>query len=107
MQIVKYSIDDNILTVGFKEDNFVVYSSISYDNTLFKNELLQKAYLQIKDVIEYEKTLDQHSFITEETGEEFIPEQSKLNKLEVDFNKLQGKVIDQYGNVISTDVIFS
>ncbi|MGO5075880.1 hypothetical protein ACTQ4K_18460, partial [Clostridium sporogenes] len=33
--------------------------------------------------------------------------QSKLNKLEVDFNKLQGKVIDQYGNVISTDVIFS
>lgn len=107
MEIVKYKQEDSSLIIGFKEDNFVVYSVISYDETLSKNELLQKAYLQVKDTIEYEKNSQEHSFITEETGEEFIPEQSKLNKLEVDFNKLQGKVIDQYGNVISTDVIFS
>jgi len=107
MQIVEYLIDNTVLTVGFKEDNFVVYSVIAYDITLTKQQLLQKAYEQVKLTIEYEKTLEEHSFITEKTGEEFIPEQSKLNKLEVDFNKLQGKVIDQYGNIISTDVIFS
>ncbi|AVP61684.1 hypothetical protein C7M79_13685 [Clostridium botulinum] len=107
MQIVKYLIDNTVLTVGFKEDNFVVYSVIPYDITLTKQQLLQKAYEQVKLTIEYEKTLEEHSFTTEETGEEFIPEQSKLNKLEVNFNKLHGKIIDQYNNVISTNVIFS
>ncbi|WP_034438177.1 hypothetical protein [Clostridium ihumii] len=107
MQIVKYDIDDNILTVGFKEDNFVVYSIIEYNKNLSKKELLKQAYMQCKDAIEYERTLEEHLITTDEIGEEFILEDSKAIKLEVDFDNLKGKVLDQYVNVFSTDIIFS
>ncbi|WP_034440073.1 hypothetical protein, partial [Clostridium ihumii] len=103
----KYDIDDSILTVGFKEDNFVVYSIIEYNTNLSKHELLKQAYVQCRDAIEYEKTLSEHLITTDEIGEEFILEDSKPIKLEVDFNSLKGKVLDQYGSIISENIIFS
>lgn len=106
MQIVKYEINKNILTVGFKEDNFVVYAQVGFDENKTKDELLQLAYIQAKPSIEYEKTLDEHSFITDEVGEEFIPEQPKPSKLDVNFDSLEGKVIDQYGDLFNGEVEF-
>ncbi|WP_010295843.1 hypothetical protein [Clostridium senegalense] len=87
MQVVKYGIDDNVLTVGFKEDNFVVYSVIKYDKALSKNQLLQRAYMQCKDAIEYERTLEEHLITTEGTGEEFIPEIPICNKINLSLDK--------------------
>jgi Txe/YoeB family toxin of Txe-Axe toxin-antitoxin module len=107
LQITKYEINKNILTVGFKENNFVVYVDIAYDSSLSKQELLQKAYVQVKSTIEYEKTQAEHSIITVETGEEFIPETSKPTRLIIDFCRLKGKALDQYGEFYSTDIAFS
>lgn len=107
MQIVKYDIQDNIVEVGFKEGNFVVYTQIAYDENKTKQELLQLAYIQAKSSIDYEKTLDKHSFISEEEGEKFIPDIPKPTKVDVNFNELKGEVLDQYGDVYSTSVEFS
>lgn len=107
MQIVKYEVNKDILTVGFKEYDFVVYAQVSYDENKTKDELLQLAYIQAKPSIEYEKTLDEHSFVTEEGGEEFTPEPPKPTKLDVNFDSLTGKVLDQYGNVFDGEVIFT
>jgi hypothetical protein len=121
MQIIKYEIDKSRLTVGFKEDVFVVYAQIPYDNTKTKEYLLQKAYEQVKSAIEYENTLTEHSFTTDETGEEFTPEMPKASKVIIDnvinyFSCLQtgdltqqftAKVYDQYGDVISKSITFS
>ena len=107
MQIVKYEINKNILTVGFKEDNFVVYAQVGFDENKTKDELVQLAYIQAKPSIKYEKTLNEHSFITDEVGEVFIPELPKPTNLDVNFDSLTGKVLDQYGNVFDGEVIFT
>lgn len=107
MQIVKYEFNKNILTVGFKESDFVVYSQIFYDESKTKDNLLQEAYIQCRSAIEYEKTQIEHSFITETEGEEFIPQPPIPIRLNVDFITLTGKVLDQYGDVYSTDIILS
>lgn len=106
MQIVEYEINKNILIVGFKVDNFIVYSQIAYDENKTKHELIQLAYEQVKQTIDYEKTLEKHSFITDIEGEEFIPEEPKPKYLEIDFNALTGTVLDQYRDVYSTDIKF-
>lgn len=106
MKIVKYEIDNNILLVGFRVDNFIIYSQVSYDKNKTKDELLQQAYIQAKPSIDYERTLDTHSFITDKEGESFTPELPKPSTLDVDFITLTGKVLDQYGGVYSTDVEF-
>lgn len=106
MQIVEYEINKNILTVGFKVDNFIVYSQIAYDENKTKYELIQLAYEQVKQTIDYEKTLEEHSFTTDIEGEEFIPEEPKPKYLEIDFNTLTGTVLDQYRDVYSTDIEF-
>jgi hypothetical protein len=113
VKIIKYEINKNILTVGFNEDNFVVYSSIAYDPNKTKQELLQQAYIQCKDAIEYEKTQDEPSILWNSGGdeeyeeyEEFTPEEPKANKLVVDFNNLTGEVLDQYCELYSTEVTF-
>lgn len=105
MQIVKYEINKDILTVGFKVDNFIVYSQIAYDESKSKKELLQLAYIHAKPSIDYEKTLDTHSFVTDEEGVVFVPEQPEPSKLDIDFSSLTGKVLDQYGNVYSEEGI--
>lgn len=107
IQVVEYKINNNNLLVGFKVDNFVVYSQVAYDENKTKNELLQLAYQKCKKAIDYEKTLSQHSFVIEEEGEEFIPENPKPAKLVIDFNNLTGKVLDQYGDIYSEEVEFS
>jgi len=119
MQVVKYQIIKNILIVGFKINNFVVYSQIPYNNT--KQYMLQKAYEQVKNTIDYENTLTEHSFTTDEIGEEFIPEIPTASKIIIDnainyFSCLQvgsltrrftAKVYDQYGNLIAGTVVFT
>lgn len=87
MQIVKYDIDDNVVTVGFKENNFVVYSIIEYNKNLSKNELLQQAYIQCKDAIEYERTLEEHLITTDQAGKEFIPEVPICNKINLSLDR--------------------
>lgn len=106
MQIVEYKVNKEILTVGFKVDNFIVYSQIAYDENKTKYELIQLAYEQVKQTIDYEKTLEEHSFTTDIEGEEFIPEEPKPKYLEIDFNTLTGTVLDQYRDVYSTDIEF-
>lgn len=107
IQIISYEVEKSILIVGFKVNDFVVYSSIGYDSKKTKQQLLQLAYEQVKQTIDYEKTLDEHSFVTEEGGEEFTPEPPKPTKLDVNFDSLTGKVLDQYGNVFDGEVIFT
>lgn len=106
MQIVKYEVNKDILTVGFKEDNFAVYAQVGFDENKTKDELLQLAYIQAKPSIDYEKTLNEHSFVTDEVGEVFIPEQPMPSKLDVNFDSLEGKVIDQYGDIFYGEVDF-
>ena len=107
MQIIEYEVKKSILTVGFKEDNFAVYAQVTYDDNKTKEELLQLAYIQARPSIKYEKTLNEHSFATEEVGEEFIPELPKPTNLDVNFDSLTGKVLDQYGDVFDGEVIFT
>ena len=123
MQIVKYEIIKKILIIGFKESNFVVYSQIVYDTLLTKEELLQNAYIQCKNAIEYEKTQVDHSFVTDEIGEEFAPDIPKTAKVVFDnigirnyFSCLQtgdltqqfiAKAYDQYGDIINKDIVFT
>ena len=123
LQVVKYEIDHGILIVGFKdsEQGFVVYASLAYDESKTKNELLQLAYMQTKDAIEYEKTQTEHAFTTDEVGEEFIPEQPKPDKITilcddmVEFGafdeektlSLNAEIFDQYGEPYDGDVTWS
>ena len=75
MKVIKYEVGRNILTVGFAESNFIVYTQLANDTTLTKQELLQKAYEQCKPAIDYEKTQADHSFEWDGVGgEEFVPE---------------------------------
>lgn len=84
MKVVKYEIDKNILTVGFAESNFIVYTQLANDTTLTKQELLQKAYEQCKSAIDYEKTQEEHAFEWDGVGgEEFVPESPNAKIVEL------------------------
>lgn len=84
MKVVKYETDKNVLTVGFAEDNFIVYTQLAYDNTKTKQELLQKAYEQCKSAIDYEKTQEEHAFEWDGIGgEKFIPESPNAKIVEL------------------------
>lgn len=121
MQIIKYGVNKNILTVGFKESNFVVYSQLFYDTSKTIRILLQDAYVQVKSAIDYENILTEHSILTDEIGEEFIPEIPTASKVIIDnvinyFSCLQvdnltqqftTKVYDQYGDLIGGTVTFT
>lgn len=114
MKVVKYEIDKNILTIGFAESNFIVYTQLANDTTLTKQELLQKAYEQCKPAIDYEKTQAEHSFEWDGVGgEEFIPLPPKAKSIELILDKsyvqfeagqetaeiaLSVNVKDQYGD---------
>lgn len=124
MQIVKYETNRNILMVGFKEqdnskNNFVVYTQIPADSTKTKQELLQQAYKQCKNSIDYEKTQTEHALTTNETGDEFTPETAKVTNIEiVGQNIIQSNnaaitsqyaatVKNQYNEVLNTAVTWS
>lgn len=112
IQIYDYRIDKNILTIAFKVKNCIIYSDIVYDKASTKEELLQTAYEKIYTNIEYEKGLEIPSIlyipeVPEKTFEEFIPAQPKAKRIECDFNILDGKVLDQYGNDLNIKPIFS
>lgn len=81
IQIISYEVEKSILTVGFKVDDFVVYSSIGYDSKKTKQQLLQLAYEQIKQTIDYEKKLNEPSITSDKVGEEFIPNEPELRLL--------------------------
>ena len=84
MKVVKYEIDKDILTVGFAESNFIVYTQLANDTTLTKQELLQKAYEQCKSAIDYEKTQEEHAFEWDGVGgEEFVPESPNAKIVEL------------------------
>lgn len=122
MQIVKYEVNDDLLIVGFKEMNFVVYSQIPYYSGLTKQQLLQKAYEQCKHAIDYEKTQTKHSFEWDGVdGEEFVPEPPKAKIVELTADRyshqfelgqetveivLSVKVQDQYGEAHDGTVQF-
>lgn len=88
MKVVKYEINKNILTVGFGEDSFAVYTQLAYDNTKTKQELLQKAYEQCKSAIDYEKTQAEHAFEWDgKSGEDFTPAIPKAKTIELSVDK--------------------
>ena len=113
LEIVKYEVERGILTVGFKdvEHRFVVYTSLAYDETKTKDELLQQAYIQARPAIEYERTLEEHSLTTTERGEPFTPEPPKPSKITIHCDdmvkfgafdeektlSLNAEIFDQYG----------
>ena len=123
MKVVKYEIDKNILTVGFAENDFIVYTQLAYDNTKTKQELLQKAYEQCKPAIDYEKTQAEHAFAWDgKDGEDFTPALPKAKSIELILDKsfvqfeanqetaeivLSVEVQDQYGEVYDGAVQFS
>lgn len=123
MKVVKYEIDKNILTVGFAENDFIVYTQLAYDTTKTKQELLQKAYEQCKSAIDYEKTQVEHSFEWDGVGgEEFVPLSPKAKSIELILDKsfvqfeanqetaeiaLSVNVKDQYGEVYDGAVQFA
>ena len=89
MKVVKYETDKNVLTVGFAEDNFIVYTQLAYDNTKTKQELLQKAYEQCKSATDYEKTQEEHAFEWDgEVGEDFTPALPKAKSIELILDEL-------------------
>jgi len=122
LKVVKYETDKNVLTVGFAEDNFIVYTQLAYDTTLTKQELLQKAYEQCKSAIDYEKTQEEHAFEWDgKGGEEFIPPSPKAKSIELILDKsyvqfeanqetaeiaLSADVKDQYGEAYDGVVQF-
>lgn len=123
MKVVKYEIDKNILTVGFAENNFIVYTQLAYDATKTKQELLQKAYEQCKSAIDYEKTQEEHAFEWDgKGGEEFVPEPPNAKIVELIADRysyqfeigqetaeivLSVEVQDQYGEVYDGAVQFA
>lgn len=119
MQIVEYEVNKSVLLVGFKKDNFIVYSQIPYDETKSKDELLQLAYIQAKSSIDYESSLDEHSFVTDKEGYEFTPDDPIVCSVDLSVDNVQFQfeegqefeniqlyvsVKDQYGNDIASDV---
>ena len=120
---MKYEIDKNILTVGFAENDFIVYTQLAYDNTKTKQELLQKAYEQCKSAIDYEKTQEEHAFEWDGVGgEEFVPEPHNAKIVELIADRyshqfelgqetveivLSVEVQDQYGEAYDGAVQFA
>lgn len=112
MEVISYENIKGIATVGFKEDNFVVYANVHFINGEAHERLLQRAYKEAKSAIEYERTQDEHAFVTDETGDEFIPDEPVAERIEIDrlepirFEKGQenatvdvsAAVYDQYGD---------
>jgi len=123
LKVVKYETDKNILTVGFAEDNFIVYTQLANDTTLTKQELLQKAYEQCKSAIDYEKTQEEHAFEWDgKGGEDFTPALPKAKSIELILDKLyvqfeagqetaeivlSANVKDQYGETYDGAVQFA
>lgn len=121
MEIISYENIKGIATVGFKVNDFVVYSSVPFINGESREKLLQRAYKQIKSTISYELTQDEHAFVTDETGEEFIPAEPFAERIEVEpirsvvFEEgqatvslpLSATVYDQYGDEYETAVEWS
>lgn len=122
MQIILYEVNKSILTVGFKENNFIVYSSIYNSVTKTRKQLLQQAYEQVKKAIDYEKTLEEHSLTTDGIGEVFTPEEPKVNTItlslsnnHIQFEENQEEVAielssiikDQYDEIIESEVTYT
>ena len=123
MKVVKYEIDKNILTVGFAENDFIVYTQLAYNATKTKQELLQKAYEQCKSAIDYEKTQEEHAFEWDgKGGEDFTPALPKAKSIELILDKsyvqfeagqetaeiaLSADVKDQYGDNYIGNIEFS
>lgn len=118
MEVISYENVKGIATVGFKENDFVVYASVHFINGESREKLLQRAYKKAKTSIDYELTQDDHAFVTEETGDEFIPDEPALesivingiNNLKFAENEesksveLHATTLDQYGDDIETEL---
>jgi len=123
MKIVKYEIDKNILTVGFGEDNFIVYVQIANDDAKAKQDLLQKAYEQCKPAIDYEKTQEEHAFTWDGIiGEDFVPAPPEARSIALVCDRqyiqfevepeaaiviLDAQAADQYGEPYAGAVLYS
>ncbi|MBC8590600.1 hypothetical protein [Wansuia hejianensis] len=111
IQVIDYKEVDNIISAGFKKHNFVVYGQIGNIEGFTKKQYLQALYEQCKAAIDYEtdrfnQGLPNH-LVSKEEGETFIPDHPKPTTLRIDFDNLSGVVLDQYGDVYSTNVEFT
>lgn len=129
--IVKYEESENNINVGFRKYDFIVYGSIGKElvKGLSKKKVLQRVYEMVKPSIDYEtERFDKQlsNSIVDKSDlkgkEKFAPEESKVaeiicscDKSNISFNKagddevitLNSKLIDQYGEEISGDVVYS
>lgn len=129
--IIKYEELENDINVGFRKHNFIVYGSIAKElvKGLSKNQILQKVYEIIKPSMDYETERYNQGLsnsivdnIEIEEVEEFIPEPSKVVKIEFSVDKsvvnfdsegnsqeinLSSTLINQYGEKIIDTVEYS
>lgn len=107
IRVVKYEVTCNTLQVGFNVRHFVVYAEVYNDPDKTKEQLIQQAFEQCKQSIDYEKTQEFPSLPwIDEDGDEFIPGDPLPTSLVVNFNNLSGTVLDQYRDIYSTDIEF-
>lgn len=123
MQTIHYKEKENSISVGFKKHNFVVFGEIGITEEYTKEQYIQKLYEQCKSSLDYEteRYLEgkSNSIVTEEIGDEFIPEEPKLKTLKllvykdyVQFEEERDKVDiylstitkDQYGEDIEVEI---
>lgn len=95
MKLLKYEKQGNNVFVAFLQDN-ILKSATVVDGGRTKEEILQDAYILAKD----------------QTGEEILMEdialpEPVLKRIKVDFNTLTGIALDQYGDKLEQEIIFS
>lgn len=123
MEIIKYEVIDNTVSCGFKENNYVVYAQTGVKEGYTKTKYLQEMYQEVKHALDYERNMfnsgKPNSIITEESGEEWVPEQPKVSKIYITIGNpylafAEGDLVketslqivskDQYGETITCDV---
>lgn len=86
MQIVQYKNDGNTISCGFVENGYVVYAQIGVKDNWTQADYLQAMYEEVKPALDYERNRflngESNSITTQEEGEEWFPEPSRITKIE-------------------------
>mgnify|MGYP001309521468 CR=1 FL=1 len=95
MKLLKYEKQGNNVFVAFLQDN-ILKSATVVDGGRTKEEILQDAYILAKDQVGEQVLM-----------EDIILPEPILKRINVDFNTLTGVALDQYGDKLEQEIIFS
>lgn len=123
LQIIKYEEQENDILVGFKKHSFAVYGMLGKVDGFTQRNYIQNIYEQCKSAIDYEEERylqgKSNSIMTDEEGEEFIPDEPRpisidlqllTNYIQFEENQesvdvqLVVTVKDQYSDNMTTNV---